>query len=511
MSHDISIPTDLHDGAVASVKDALGSFWSSVFRDQDLVDALLSARVMAAGQKHIDAMEALSLRDHENSPVLHREHWHPMAIRLSKRDTASVMRVGMPDTPVVGEQPDDEEVYLPNEVFVVGGNALYSKVYTYQIEGAEGSSPFSVATALCDSVSSPKHMLSQGRDFTIDDGVLAIRKEKDPFETDGYLVEDDGDDKVAVLWACDAEFDRDNVADFLGYPLGLHAPSTSAASTMLSALWDAITLGLTPVSLARILGAVFDVPAITRDAVVESVEDAGSDKIVVTDDFVYRISAARLPESIVGGCYLKAGSFLTDELSAYWGLSADDIASLEAEGLLGRVYLPPGSVAGVDDTVVIEPRDSAIEDGWWFKLSDGDSVDSPFWRAVFSRTTQAEREEFISRMSKGSGSIDPLRAIGPVVLANLILVRTSRSPMSDMCAGLTLDFLHRIVPAFSSLLLVQDVDASDGNDTIDVSEGGDSAEHAMARTNAVNSPSDDGVSIEDSSYFRLVPIAATEV
>ena len=509
MSHDISIPTDLHDGAVASVKDALGAFWSSVFRDQDLVDALLSARVMAAGQKHIDAMEALSLRDHENSPVMHREHWHPVVVRLSRRDTASVMRVGMPDTPVVGEQPDDEEVYLPNEVFVVGGNALYSKVYTYPIEVAEVSAPVSVATALCDSVSSPKHMLSQGRDFTIDDGVLAIRKEKDPFETGGYLVEDDGDDKVAVLWACDAEFDRDNVSDFLGYPLGLHAPSTAAASTMLSALWDAITLGLTPVSLSRILGAVFDVPAITRDTVVESVEDDGSDKIVVTGDSVYRISADRLPESIVEGCSLNAGSFLTDELSAYWGLSADDIALLEAEGLLGRVYLPPGSVAGVDSTVVVEPRESAIENGGWFMLNGGDSPDSPFWRAVFARTTQAEREQMCASLADGGYTVDPLKAVGPAILANLILVRTSRGPICDPCAGLVLDFLHRLVPSYASLLVIQDVDATDDSDTLDLADAEDTATAARSPDSLADGLVDPVGS--DSAYFRLIPIAATEV
>ena len=293
MRHDTAIPRVLHDEAAASVKDALGAFWSSVFRDQELVDALLAARVLSAAQMHIDVMEALSLRDHSSSPVFHREHWHPIVVRLSKRNTATALTVGMPDTPVLGRQAADGAVYLPNEVFVVGGNALYSKVNTYPIEAMEGCPLVRVATALCDSVSTPRHVLSQGRDFSVERGVLVIRKEQDPFDAGGYRIVEDGDDRLAVLWACDAELDRDNVSDFLGYPLGLHAPSTPAASQMLSALWDAVTLGLTPISLSRVLGAVFGVPVVERDTVVELVTKDEGDSIVVTGDEVYRIETGR--------------------------------------------------------------------------------------------------------------------------------------------------------------------------------------------------------------------------
>jgi len=471
MRHDTAIPRALHDEAVASVKGALGAFWSSLFRDQGLVDALLAARVLGAGQLSIDAMEALSLRDHAGSPVLHREHWHPLVIRLSRRNTATALTVGMPDTPVVGAQDASGDVYLPGEVFVVGGNAAYSKVNTYPIEVMEGRPLVRVVTALCDSVSVPRHVLSQGRDFSVERGVLVIRKEQDPFDSDGYRIEGDGDDRIAVLWACDAEFDHDYVSDFLGYPLGLHAPSTEAASRMLSALWDAVTLGLTPTSLNKILGAVFDVPMVERDTAVESVTADGDDSIVVTGDRVYRIETSRLSElARTAGSALKAGSFLTDEVRVHWGLSADDVAELHARGLLGRIVLPPGSVAGVDETVVIEPGLRTVEeDGWWFRLNDGDSADSPFWRAVFARTTEEERKALCGAMGWSAAShaqVNPFEALGPVALANHILVRTTRAPLSDPSAGLALDYLHRLVPAFASLLVVQETDASDGRDAL---------------------------------------------
>lgn len=510
MRHDTAIPHVLHDEAAASVKDALGAFWSSVFRDQELVDALLAARVLSAAQMHIDVMEALSLRDHSGSPVFHREHWHPIVVRLSKRNTATALTVGMPDTPVLGRQAADGAVYLPNEVFVVGGNALYSKVNTYPIEAMEGCPLVRVVTALCDSVSAPRHVLSQGRDFSVERGVLVIRKEQDPFDAGGYRIVEDGDDQLAVLWACDAEFDQDNVSDFLGYPLGLHAPSTDAASRMLSALWDAVTLGLTPISLNRVLGAVFDVPVVERDTVVESVTEDGDDSIVVTDDEVYRIETSRLDsESVFSGAKLKAGSFLTSEVVVHWGLSAADIHQLVADGKLVRLALPPGSVAGVDSTVVISAGSRPKEDGGWFKLNEGDTADSPFWRSVFARTTEDERNAIYDALRGDNAEVDPLRDIGPIVMANVVLAYTTRRPVDETCATLVLSYLGRLVPAYASLLVVQEVNVG-GGDELAAPE--DTVEDRLA--SYVGSEDEEPTSTmdaaSDSVSFMFAPSAATE-
>jgi len=511
MRHDTTIPNGFHDGAVSSVKGALGAFWSSVFRDQELVDALLAARVLAAGQLYVDVMEALSLRDHAGSPVFHREHWHPLVIRLSQRNKASVMTVGMPDTPVVGAQPSSGSVYLPDEVFVVGGNPLYSKVNTYPIERPDSRPLVKVATALCDSIASPRHVLSQGRDFSIERGVLAVRKEQDPFDSDGYLVLDDGDDKVAVLWACDAELDNDNVSDFLGYPLGLYAPSTETASGALSALWDAVTLGLTPITLNKVLGAVFDVPVVACDTTVEAITDDGDDCLVVTDDRVYCIEKSRLSDRVRAsvGATLKKGTFLTDEIAVHWGVSATDLEQLRADARLVRVSLPPGSVAGVDEAVVIAAGDRGRESGGWFKLSDGDTADSPFWRAVFSRTTEPERNALYDRLRGDNATVDPLRDIGPVVLANMILVYTTRLPAAGSCAELVLPFLGRLVPSFASLLVVLDVQADEtGADAMTMA---DDATAQRVRYNSSTFFSSTMDAAGDSVSFMFVPSTPTEV
>ncbi len=501
MTHDTTIPRGLHDEARESLKDALGAFWSGVFRDQDLVDATLESKVRSAAQLHLDVMEALSLRNHSAMPAFRREHWHPMTVRLSERNTGRGVSIGMPDRAVIGPQGDG--VYLPGETFVVGGNAEYSKVNTYPLKAFDGCPLVGVRTCVCDSMQAPRHVLVQDRDFTVSDGVFVVRKEEDPFDAGGYLVLDEAGDKVAVLWLCDAEFDADNVGDFLAYPLGFDARSTEAARRILSAAWDVVVHGVTPRYLNAALGALFDVPVATAGGTVEQVTDADGFVAVVTEDDVYRVEAGRLRDGVRAGARLEAGDFLTDDLEVYHSLSSNEVDALVASGTLGTLYLPPGSVYGVKETVVVEDRGSALEDGGWFRLSSRDSASSPFWTAVMKRTTQAGRERLFHRLSKGGSTVNPLKAIGYAALANTVLVRTSKGLCDDPCATVVFPWLARLVPSYASLLVVQTAAAEDGMTMADdvttrrLASGGDTEDTVGAAADEV--------------AVTFVPIADTEV
>jgi hypothetical protein len=504
MTHDTTIPRSLHDEARESVKDALGTFWSGVFRDQDLVDATVESKVRSLAQLYLDVMEALSLRNHSSMPTFRREHWHPMTVRLSERNTGRGVSFGMPDKAVVGGQPEGG-AYLAGEVFVVGGNAEYSKVNTYPLTAFDGCPLVGVKTCVCDSIQSPKHILVQDRDFTVADGVFVVRKAEDPFNTDGYLVLDEAGDRVAVLWLCDAEFDANNVGDFLAYPLGFDAKSTDAARRILSAAWDVVVHGVTPRYLNAALGALFDVPVATATGTVEQItaEDSDGFVAVVTEDDVYRVKSDSLKAAVKAGATLEPGDFLTDDLEVYHSLSADEVTELVASGTLGTLYLPPGSVYGVHETVVVEDRESEMEDGGWFRLSSRDSASSPFWTAVMRRTTQTGREQLFQRLSGGGSTVNPLKALGYVSLANTVLVRTSRGLCKDPCAAVVFPWLAGLIPAYASFLVIQTAAASDEmamSDDVEASKwlvGDDKAD-------AMGAASDDVV-------VTFVPLADTEV
>lgn len=514
MSHDATIPRDLHAETRTELKEALGAFWSTVFTDQDLLDTELSARVLSAAQAYLDAMEALALRDHRTSPVFHREHWHPLLIRLSQRNAGRGLAMGMADTPVIGPQacPDGEDcpladAYLPGEVFEVGGNADYSKVRTYPFTAMLGCPLVNVRTCICDSIAAPSHLLLQDRDFAISDGVLTIRKEQDPFEVGGYRILDDGTDRVAVLWVCDGEFDTNNVGDFLGYPMGFDVRSTPEAARMLSAYWDAVVYGLAPRYLNAVLGAVFGVETVREDCTVEYLKTPSDGwHEIVTDKAVYHVPSGRLLPSVTAGAVLKAGTFLTDELEVYHSLSPDEVAELIDSGTLGGLSFPPGHIAGVGSTVVLESFDSPFEaDGGWFRLNTGDTADSPFWTAVRARTTYAERQALFDRLAGGAGTVNPMKALGYLALANTVLIRTDRGLCADPAAPLVFAAFVRLIPAYASLLAVQTVGLEDA-----LAAGSDALGDPVC-VNRTSTSTSGLAAATDRVSFAFVPVAATEV
>ncbi len=509
MTHDTTIPRSLHGETREAVKDALGTFWSSVFGDREFVDATVESKVRSLAQLHLDIMEALSLRNHSAMPTFHRERWHPMTVRLSERNTAAGVAVGMPDA-VVGPQrayaaPAYSGRYLYDEVFVIGGNAEYSEVNTYPLSAFDGCPLVGVKACVCDSIQAPRHVLMPDRDFTVADGAFTVRKTEDPFDAGGYLVLDDGDDRIAVMWLCDAEFDMDNVGDFLAYPLGFDVKSTDAARRILSAVWDVVVHGAAPRHLNTALGALFGIPVATADGVVERVTEADQEGFVsvVTAEDVYRVEAGRLAGSVLAGARLEAGDFLTDDMEVFHGLSRDEVDGLVEDGALGPLYLPPGSVYGVKETVVVEDRESGMEAGGWFRLSERDSASSPFWTAVMGRTTQDERERLFGRLAGGASTVNPLRALGYVSLANTVLVRTSRGLCDDPCASAVFPWFARLIPAYASLLVLQTASAADGvtmADAVDYTTEIAGADYADAMAGA-----------SDDVAVAFVPLADTEV
>lgn len=594
MAHDASIPQDLHTGARGVVKSSLGSFWSDIFEDQDLLDSVIAAKILEAAQLHIDVMESLSLRDHTGSPLFHREHWHPLIIRRSERNSAPGLVIGMPDTPSIGPQktsPDNPHPYIEGEVFEVGRNDDQSKVFTYPFKAFDGCRLVSVRTCICDSVAKPGHLLMQGRDFTIDRGTLTIRRESDPFDVGGYrTIEMPGSytdattgiahaDSLAVLWLCDAEFDTNNVGDFLGYPMGIDAASTPVAKECLAALWDAVVYGLTPRCLNVLLGALFRVPTAAGDETVEVVRDdavsrevcerelgglynaedcacepACSDDhailqciaaggswdytrrecvpegqrrkpppftesaVVVTDKRVYAVRSGAV--AVAPGLQLQRGDFLTNEIRVVHGLSADEIEQL-VEGPLSTLSIPAGGVLGVRSTVVVQNlEDNPVPDGTdWFKLSEVDSEHSPFWDAVRSRTTLAERQALVATL-RSDGKINPMRALGYDLMANTVLIRLNGCQIADdPCARQVYREFLRLIPSYASVLVLDEsgapyeppvtsLSAGIGDDVVCLTNE-DTVDCGL--TAVLELTEKQTLTADDDVAFTFVPLTGTEV
>ena len=347
-------------------RDGMGLFWRTLYTDQDFVESVVAGHAVAATQAAIDVDAAHAVRDHVRCPAHRRVHWSPLVVRLSGRNRAPGLRVGMDGGPRIGVQVDPV-LYDDGSKFVVGRNMLNARTVLYRIEG---TAPVSVATCLCDSVSRPTRTLVPGSDFTLADGVLAVREDRDPFSDGAYRIVDDGADRLAIVWACDALYAAGNVRQFLGYPLGLSFSETERARRLASTLWDALVHGLTSYYFNHVIGAVYDIP-VTRG--VERVESVGGGR-VVTDAAVYAVADGHVAAGVETGASLAPGTFVSDHVRVITAPSDSDFVELVSSGALCSVTLPAGSVAGVDGGLVLHGADayaySAAFANMTFVLSD---------------------------------------------------------------------------------------------------------------------------------------------
>lgn len=406
MTNTLTIPRNFQADARGFIKDSLGAFWGSVFGDQDLVDSLIEVRVLSAAQLQLDALEALSLRDHSRFPTFHKEHWYPITVRLSQRNTPHALEVGQPfvydgagySVSSIGGQAIGSPV-APGTVLKIGKTVEDDAVVAYPFTVGGGRRLNRVRTCICDSLVRPSHILLPEEDFSIDvDGdtcTLYVIKAHDPFTDGGYRIIDDSDDKVAVLWCCDAEFDTNNVSDFAGYPLGVATATSERAARMLSALWDVMIYGVTDKHLKGALDAIFDPPE------------------------------------------------WADAIQVYNGAVDQGIS-------LYDIMLPKGAVRGLDIPLTIMTYLSNIADGK-IGLGDGEQPDAAqFWRVVHGNTPPSELTGMLWDMHTyvgGRGGIaDPMQVLGHLFLRNSIIVTVPTPLCDDPFAPVALGMLKDLVP-----------------------------------------------------------------
>ena len=318
----------------------LGSFWSEIYRDPDFIKELQSARAIRVAQLYLDLLENLKLEDRENAPVFHRERWHPIIIRRSSRDTGSKGMVKLtPDTtvdhstgknvPVVmlGEQKN--KTYRPCTYIQLGSKkANYQGMVVYPLEGVSAGLK-SVMTCLVNNVVSASVVLSNGTDFSILDGAIAISEKQDPFtgdNSDKWPVfrtegtEDAGEDYEVVLWACDALFDKDFIYRHLGYAMRLPSRSSEVYKRVVNAAWNVVASGATPLLLRSLMASICGIPTVKEDGeVVERVYKFADGPIqVITSKNVYEYPAgSSLRRNVRVGAELKRFDTLDKAIRVY--------------------------------------------------------------------------------------------------------------------------------------------------------------------------------------------------
>ena len=84
----------------------LGSFWTALFEDTQLIRRQQDANGLLFAQLYLKVVETLNLTDHTTSAAFERKRWRAIPLRYSTRNTgpAVSIRLGGAYTPVIGPQ-----------------------------------------------------------------------------------------------------------------------------------------------------------------------------------------------------------------------------------------------------------------------------------------------------------------------------------------------------------------------------------------------------------------------
>ena len=130
----VQLPEGYPEKAGNTLYSWLGSLWRGLHKGDGMVRGLQAARGIRLAQMYLNILEAAKLQDRNGAPVFHRELWHPIVVRLSKRDTAQANMLHMGgDDKKIGPQPDGSE-YGEGTVFKMGRLANYEDYVTYPVD-----------------------------------------------------------------------------------------------------------------------------------------------------------------------------------------------------------------------------------------------------------------------------------------------------------------------------------------------------------------------------------------
>lgn len=498
----VELPEGFAEGAGNTLYGWLGSLWRGLHDGDGLVRGLHRARGLRLAQLYLDILEAARLQDRNGAPVFHRELWHPIVVRLSRRDTSSANMVSVGVDGVVGGQPSGSE-YGEGTVFRLGRRANFESYVTYPIDDEIAGGALSIV----DNIVNPTVSFERGPDFEIRAGAIIFRKEDDPlrdgtpfdrYDLPGVL--DDGGEPVsdmeAVLWASDVLVDRGYIADHISYALGARAPSSDVVKRILNAAWSSVTGGLTPELVRTLLAAMMNIPVIQNES--ETVVDVSDEEeewkdadsftrrrvvaqVVTTDAGTYRVSPkARLLKSVVPGAVLRRGDLLDESLRIYpllnRSLGADCGFSVPLEQDVPSVSIPPGMIrARTENGVYAMWAESRVRDdaiGRPFFDIGGDPSDvKAFWEDVWSRAA-AEGTDLHAVVGEAGSVVRPAEfLLRNLVGANTLFVVVDASQADDLSMmrdPMFFDMLSAVVPAAVRLFLVEHAAVGGDEDLADI-------------------------------------------
>lgn len=332
----------------AKLLSLLGSFWSSSYQGNLLLQDLTSATGQAAQQSYLNFLELVSSISRYNVPVFHRENWYAITVRESEfkevkdvEDYLTSLNPACPQSYTAGYDP----YFVPDTT-----TASYAKNASLSYGKASVKANYAVTVPaglveinqLQNNIINPSSVLLRGIDFEVTDELIIFRD--NIFETPGWpkreLLNADGSlaDRECVVWVYRGLWDWQVVYEQFGYAIGLQMKSSEAYKSFINAILDSFTVGTSIKTQQQAIAAAFGIPFIVEpQETVENVFNDAAGLNVVTDRHVYKFPK-RTQTTATLGKTLKAGDLLTDTLQVFEfnrGLADQPISAITLDsGLL---------------------------------------------------------------------------------------------------------------------------------------------------------------------------------
>jgi len=284
------------------LKSVLGSFWTTYFNDQQVVDGVFQGMSLMSRQLETNIEELRNTVGIQTTPIHHVENWRALDL-VQDTATGSFYPLLYDDNAGVYGAPGALPIH--NTEFVYGGKTDF--------RGLETSLCPESVMFITDGFDNPSFVLMNGVDFRVQNNYFVFTDDitTDPRFT--ALSEDQiyNGKRVFKVWGYRCEFDLLTAARQWGYLLSFESRSSQTYNRALWDLWKARRFGLTPDIFKDLLSTYTGCPRCVTDkeVVLRIIENPDGTHVVITDSNVYDLRADDLP-GVEEGQSLDAGQFV---------------------------------------------------------------------------------------------------------------------------------------------------------------------------------------------------------
>lgn len=373
--------------------DFLGSFWSQLFDNGALGDAIGYASSESLIQGYMDLMEVISTSSVDTVPVLSRKRYFPLTILRSKfSKITEIPKYGSGG--YFGLQPSSSK-YLEGIYLRYGRSSLLQEPFFYPINNPRLRDIGSVAI---NRLFEPSSILTKDTDFVfVPEGVIFSKNifENELFPKREIINIETGEiDEEVVVWFCDALEDKKYIFNQYGYLFSNYRKSTEDYKRAMQSVFKLISGGPSLFKIDSFLSAISGSPIVRESQeTVEKITQSPEGTLIITDKNVYSVENIQdLRSNIVVGATLVAGTPISN---------AVEIANTKQKFWWQRflsIPLKKGGTSNTNSYIAFPNRLEQVEYGKLMFLGNGlsrsirfnligskESVQK-FWENVFQKS-----------------------------------------------------------------------------------------------------------------------------